>query len=139
MKRLAVAVVISAISLMLLGAAVAAPPGAVRGSFSKGVLASYDDMSPYISGSDAWCKWSANGVMVHVTIRNRSVERVKVYLKPRYYLRNGGEHGSSFLGAQDFTINARSSRSVLMNAGTPDGVSGRVPIRKCAPMLYLID
>ena len=57
----------------------------------------------------------------------------------RYYLRGGGEHGSSFLGAQDFDINARSARSLLIDAGIPDDVSGRPAIRKCAPLLYLLD
>ncbi len=47
--------------------------------------------------------------------------------------------GSSFFGAQDFDINARSARSLLIDAGTPEDVSGRPAIRKCAPLLYLLD
>jgi hypothetical protein len=139
MKRLAVALVVSAISLTLLGAAVAAPRGAVRGSFSKGWLASSDELSRYISGKDVWCAWRGDHVVVHITISNRSVESVEATIKPRYYLRGGGEHGSSFLGAQDFTLKARSTRSLLIDAGSPDGVDGRVAIRKCAPLLYLLD
>jgi hypothetical protein len=139
MRKLLVALFAGALFAALVGTAIAAPPGAVRGSFSKGWLASSDEMSRYISGSDVWCAWRGDHVVAHVTLRNRSVERVEATIKPRYYLRNGGEHGSSFFGAQDFKINARSTRSLLIDAGTPDDVSGRPAIRKCAPYLYLLD
>jgi hypothetical protein len=139
MKKVITALVVGAVAVALVGTAVAAPKGAVRGSFSQGWLAKTHDLSRYVSGSDVWCAWKGNHVVVHVTVRNRSVERIEATIKPRYYLRNGGEHGSSFFGAQDYKINARSARSLLIDAGTPEGVSGRVPIRKCAPLLYLLD
>ena len=119
-------------------AATAAPRGAVRGSFTQGLLASSDELSRYVSGSAVWCAWKGDHVIVHVTVRNRSVERVEATIKPRYFIRYGGEHGSSFFGAQSFKINGRASRSLTMDAGRPKGVPARSAIRKCAPMLYLL-
>lgn len=138
MKLVLAVLAVALVSAFSVSAVAAAPPGAVRGSFSQGWLASSDELSKYISGSDVWCAWRGNHVFVHVTIRNRSVERVEATLKPRYYLRGGGEHGSSFLGAQSFKINARSARSITMDAGKPKGISRPVGIRKCAPYLYLL-
>jgi len=129
---------VALVSAFMVAGVTAAPPGAVRGTFTQGWLASSAELSKHISGSDVWCRWQGDHVQVHVTVRNRSVERVEATIKPRYYLRGGGEHGSSFFGAKQYKINARSSRSITMDAGKPKGVSGRVPIRKCEPLLYLL-
>jgi hypothetical protein len=111
----------------------------VRGAFSIGDLASFDDLSQYIRGTNVWCAWKSSHVMVHVTLRNTSVERIKATVKPRYYIARGGEHGSGFLGAKDFTLASGQSRSVLIDAGKPEGTPTGARIGRCAPYLYLVD
>jgi hypothetical protein len=138
MRRLTTLAVTLVAAAALVAVAVAAPPGAVKGDFSQGLLASSDPLAKYISARDVWCAWKGNRVIVHLTVRNRSVERVEATIKPRYFIHNGGEHGSSFFGAKDFLINGGSSRSITIDAGSPKGTPARSRIGRCAPMLYLL-
>ncbi len=105
-------------------AGVSAPPkGAVRGYFSTGFLASSDQLAQYQRGSNVWCAWRGDHVIVHVSLRNTSAEHVTNTIKPRYYIARGGEHGSSFMGAQDFDFNSGELRSLFIDAGHAKGIS----------------
>ena len=113
--------------------------GRVRGSFSIGTLASFDDKAKYIHGSNVWCAWRGSHVLVHVTLRNSSVETIKATVKPRYYIARGSEHGSSFLAGKDYKIVGGRTVSALMDAGRPEGTPTAARIGRCAPYLYLVD
>ena len=119
-------------------ASAAPPKGALRGTFSIGILAQSDQLSKYISASNVWCVWKGDHVIVHVNVRNRSSEHVKATIKPRYEIRNGGEHGSGLTSAKDFGFDARQFRSLWIDAGHPKGVTARTPFSRCAPYLFLI-
>ena len=77
--------------------------------------------------------------MVHVTLRNSSVETITATVKPRYYIARGSEHGSSFLAGKDFKIRGGRSVSALMDAGKPKNTPTGARIARCAPYLYLVD
>jgi hypothetical protein len=57
-----------AISLALSVGALAKPPkGAIRGQFTIGILAKYDDMTKYMRWSNVWCVWRGDHIIVHVS------------------------------------------------------------------------
>jgi len=113
--------------------------GRVGGSFSVGTLASFDDKAKYIRGSNVWCAWRGSHVMVHVTLRNSSIETITATVKPRYYIARGSEHGSSFLAGKDFKLAGGKTRSALIDAGSPKNTPTGARIARCAPYLYLVD
>jgi hypothetical protein len=77
--------------------------------------------------------------MVHVTLHNSSVEKIKATVKPRYYIARGSEHGSSFLAGKDFKLATGRTVSALMDAGKPEDTPTGARIGRCAPYLYLVD
>ena len=89
--------------------------------------------------SSTWCVWKGDHVIVHVNLRNRLAEHVTATIKPRYYIRNGGEHGSGFTSAKDYGFDAGEFRRLWIDAGNPKGVTPRTPISRCAPYLFLIE
>jgi hypothetical protein len=131
----------AALAATLFGASSASggpPSGAVRGSFSIGLLASGDELSQYITGSDVWCAWRGTHVVVHVTLKNSSVETISATVKPRYTIARGSEHGTSFLGAKDYTLKGGQSRPLTIDAGRPAGTPSGARIATCSPYLYLV-
>jgi hypothetical protein len=115
----------------------ASPP--VRGSFTVGSLASFDELAKFIKGSDVSCSWSGKHVVVRLVLTNRSVESIKATIKPRYYIARGSEHGSGFTSSRDFTLRGGQRRTVSIDAGSPEGTPTGARIGRCAPYLYLVD
>jgi hypothetical protein len=118
-------------------AAQAAAP--VRGSFSIGDLASFDDLSKFIRGSNVSCVWQGDRVVVRLTLRNTSIESIKATVKPRYYIARGSEHGSGFTSGKEFRLRGGHSLRVSIDAGSPEGTPRGAKIGRCAPYLYLVD
>jgi hypothetical protein len=139
MKKFVIAAAVAATVAVTTVSAWAQSNGRVRGSFSVGTLASFDDKSDYIHGSHVWCEWRASHVQVHVTLRNTSIETITATVKPRYYIARGSEHGSSFLAGKDFKIAGGRTISALIDAGSPENTPKGARIGRCAPYLYLVD
>jgi hypothetical protein len=135
MRRALVLIAVVAIALPV--AALAKPPrGAVRGTFTVGILAQSDQLSKYLKASAVWCVWRGGKVIVHVNLRNTAVEHVTATIKPRYFIRRGGEHGSGGFG-KDYGFDAGEFRSLWIEED-PKGVPDKTPISRCAPYLFLI-
>jgi hypothetical protein len=119
------------------------PKGAVKGTVSLGFLAKYDDsgLVKRMTYRGAWCAWrkSDKHVIVHVSMKNKSVEHVTATILPRYYIARGGVHGDSpFSASQDKGFDSGEFRSLWLDAGAPKGVRPMAPISKCAPVLYQV-
>ena len=136
--RRLVAVAGVALALSVVSVAIAAPPGAVRGAFSLGTLAKWDERAPYIKGTQVWCAWRGSNVIVNVRVHNSSVETLKVWVKPRYWIARGSEHGSGFTAGDEYTIRGGGSRIILLDAGKPKGTPRGAKIGRCAPYAFTI-
>jgi len=118
----------------------AAPPGAVRGTFTNDCFGCGDsELVSRLSASNVWCSWRGDHVWVHITFRNRTNARLKVTVQPSYLIYLGGKHGSGFGSLTDFKIDAGRVLSWYHDAGKPKGVRAHARISKCEPSLYLLD
>lgn len=111
--------------------------GRISGRFHRDCFAC-GDAAKYIKATNVWCGWSGRDVVIHVTFRNSSVERIKVTWHPSYAVRNGSDHGTGLTSLQDVTLNGGQTKSVLAHQnprGTPKG-SG---LSVCKPSFYLVD
>jgi hypothetical protein len=134
---LTVAAMVSLAAVVVVGEAAATPPkGAIKGRFSRGLF-SGDTLSKHLKSSAVWCAWRGENVIVHVNLKNTSIEHVTASVKPRYFIRNGGEHGSGGFG-KDYGFDGGEFRSLWIDAGKPKGVPKSSPLSKCAPYLFLI-
>ena len=133
------AVVTAIVGFASASASAAQSGGRVGGSFSVGMLAKFDDKAKYIKGSNVWCTWRGSHVIVHVNLRNTSVETITATVKPRYYIARGSEHGSSFLAGKDFKLGGGRRVSALIDAGQPENTPTGARIGRCSPYLYLVD
>jgi hypothetical protein len=128
-----------AAALALVAIAAARPPrGAVRGTFTVGILAQSDQLSKFMRWNNIWCVWRGDHVIVHVSAKNTSAEHVTATIRPRYVIARGGVHGDGFSNAQDKGFDAGEFRSLWLDAGKPKGVAAHSPIARCAPYLFLI-
>lgn len=139
MRRFVIAVAAIAIVGVCSASAWAQSSARVGGSFGLGTLAGFDDKAKYISGSNVWCSWRGKHVIVHVTLRNSSVEKITATVKPRYYIARGSEHGSGFTAGEDIDLVGGKTKSVLLDAGSPQNTPTGARIGRCAPYLYLVD
>jgi hypothetical protein len=132
------------LSLAAVSAALATvPKGAVKGTMTLGFLAKYDDsgLAKRMKYRGVWCAWRKKDghVIVHVSMKNTSVEHVTATILPRYYIAGGGVHGDSpFSAAQDKGFDSGEFRSLWLDAGAPKGTRPMAKISKCAPVLYRV-
>lgn len=130
---------LAAAALALAAAATAKPPkGAVRGTFTIGILAQGDRLTKYMRWSNVFCVWAKDHVLVHVSGKNTSFEHVTATIAPKYVIARGGAHGDGITSHQDKGFDAGGFRSLWLDAGKPKGVQPRTPIAKCAPYLFSI-
>jgi len=99
--------------------------GKILGVFVRGPYDGTIDqagLKRYISTTNVWCAWSNDGhVIVHVTMKNRSIEHVTVNWYPRYAIRGGGIHGDGFSSAESNGFDkgeTRSRRACLSSRGS---------------------
>lgn len=83
----------------------------------------------------AYCAWEGDHVQLHMMIRSSFAARLTVAITPRYYIQNGGQHGTSSGSDVSKGVPARGTVRVSINAGHPAGVANGTPISKCAPRL----
>jgi hypothetical protein len=138
--KLAIAVAsFAAAALLVVAVTTAAPPkGAVRGTFTVGILAQDNPLAKYMRWSNAFCVWAKDHVMVHVSAKNTGAEHVTASIKPRYFIARGGEHGSGLTSGKDYGFDGGEFRSLWIDAGKPKGVTPKAKIARCAPYLFSI-
>jgi hypothetical protein len=144
MSRAAIYAGVVALTLMLASVGAAAlPKGAVKGTLTLGLLAKYNNpLAHRMTYRSVWCAWRSKDkhVIVHVSMKNASVEHVTATLLPKYYIAGGGVHGDSpFSAAQDKGFDAGEARSLYLDAGAPKGVKPYARISKCAPELFNVE
>ncbi len=130
-------IIIAALTLPLAGLA-KPPQGAVRGTFTIGILAQGDALTKYMRFSNVFCVWSRDHVIVHVSAKNTSAEHVTATISPKYWIARGGPHGDGFGSQQDKGFDGGEFRSLWLDAGKPKGVPAKTPIAKCTPYLFSI-
>jgi hypothetical protein len=113
--------------------------GAVLGTFKKDCFGCGDEeLIGLLRASHVWCAWDGDHVIVHITLRNRSNARLKVYVQPSYRIYLGGKHGSGFGSIKDTQIDGRGFKSWYIDVGKPKGVEAKSRITHCIPSLYLL-
>jgi len=100
-----------------------------RNGFGIGQLA------PKIRTRDTYCGWSGKHVIVHVTMRNTSAERVTVQWYPGYSIVNGNSHGTGLTSVQYTSLNPGQTESVLIGQ-SPKGVTAGTRIARCYPSFF---
>jgi hypothetical protein len=76
-------------------------------------------------------------VIVHVVMRNDSVEHVTVDWHPSYVIEGGAEHGAGLTAVQSDGFDA-GERRVLDAEQDPEGVAAYAPIAECKPSFSVI-
>jgi hypothetical protein len=134
-----ISILVAVIAALALTTAVAAlpPKGAVRGTFTIGILAEGSPLLRYVRFSNVFCVWVRDHVFVHVTIRNSGAEQVTLEIVPRYFIARGGEHGSSLGGHESVKVGR--FRSAWIDAEKPKGTPRGARISRCAPYLFSIE
>jgi hypothetical protein len=116
--------------------------GKILGVFVRGPYDGTIDQSGlkrYISTTNVWCAWSNDGhVIVHVTMKNRSIEHVTVNWYPRYAIRGGGIHGDGFSSAESNGFDKGETRS-LHSKQSPKGAPKFTRIAWCRPHFQMIE
>lgn len=131
------------LTLVLAGTAVAAiPPGAVKGTMTLGFIAKYDEggLAKKMRWSNVWCAWNKKDkrVIVHVNMKNTSVEHVTAYIYPKYSIAGGGVHGAGLSSVESKGFDAGEFRSLRFSE-EPKGVRPMARIAKCMPELQMVE
>jgi hypothetical protein len=144
-KRFLVYGLIGAIALAISGVALGAPKstlagpitGKVRGLFNRNCLICDSRLKRFIKTTNAWCAWQDGKVLVHVTMRNTSVEHVTVNWHPSYVIARGGEHGAGVTSVESSGFDAGELRQLIAKED-PKGVRDGARISKCKPSFSTI-
>jgi hypothetical protein len=112
--------------------------GKVKGRFHRDCLLCDETLVSYISTSDVWCGWRDEKVIVHVVMRNDSVEHVTVNWHPSYVIEGGTEHGAGLSATQSDGFDAGETRE-LEAEQDPEGVTPYAPIGECKPSFSVIE
>jgi len=112
--------------------------GKVTGRFGRDCLLCDETLASYVSTSDVWCGWRDEKVIVHVVMRNDSVEHVTVNWHPSYVIEGGTEHGAGLTAVQSDGFDA-GERRVLGAEQDPEGVAPYARIGECKPSFSVIE
>jgi hypothetical protein len=112
--------------------------GRVAGSFARDCVLCDRQLVRFIQTSDVWCGWQDGKVLVHVRMRNDSVEHITVNWHPAYIIARGGEHGAGLGAAQSDGFDAGETRSLTAEQ-EPEGVPIGSRIAKCKPSFSIIE
>ncbi len=112
--------------------------GKVRGIFARDCLLCDRQLARFIRTSDVWCGWRGDTLLVHVRMRNRSVEHLTVNWHPSYTIARGGEHGAGLGSVQSDGFDGGESRE-LSAEQEPEGVAPGAKIGKCKPSFQIIE
>jgi hypothetical protein len=112
--------------------------GKVKGRFDRDCLVCDGTLAKYVETSDVWCGWRDEKVIVHVVMRNDSVEHVTVDWHPSYVIEGGAEHGAGLTAVQSNGFDA-GERRVLEAEQDPQGVAAYASIATCKPSFSVIE
>lgn len=112
--------------------------GKVKGRFDRDCLLCDETLAGYVRTSDVWCAWRDEKVIVHVVMRNDSVEHVTVNWHPSYVIEGGAEHGAGLTAVQSDGFDAGEGR-VLEAEQDPEGVTPYAAIGECKPSFSVIE
>jgi hypothetical protein len=136
--------VIVGVASALTGGGHYGPKDAIDGHLSKSCdsltgSCTSPDAARALEASRVWCRWDGDHVVVHARLKNGMAARVSLSITPKYDIKNGGQHGTSFGGDISLSLNAGESRDWVGDAGSPEGVATGTPISSCKPHLDSID
>jgi hypothetical protein len=145
-KQAALVVTAAAVILVVALAAIGAggshygPKDVVDGSLSKtceGLLntCTSPDAAGGLKARSVWCQWNGGHVEVHAILTNTMAASVRLSIVPKYAIKNGGQHGTSFGSDIPVRLGPSESQDWLGDAGAPTGVPAGTPIAKCSPRL----
>ena len=112
--------------------------GKVKGRFDRDCLVCDHTLARYVKTSNVWCGWRDEKVIVHVVMRNDSVEHLTVDWHPSYVIEGGAEHGAGLTAVQSDGFDA-GERRVLEAEQDPEGVAAYASIAKCKPSFSVIE
>lgn len=112
--------------------------GKVEGRFNRDCLVCDSRLKPYVSTSSVWCGWQNGKVVVHVVMRNDSVEHLTVNWHPSYVIEGGGEHGAGLTSVESDGFDAGETRELLAEQ-SPEGVPADSSIEECKPSFSVIE
>ena len=112
--------------------------GKVKGRFDRDCLVCDATLARYVKTSDVWCGWRDEKVIVHVVMRNDSVEHVTVDWHPSYVIEGGAEHGAGLTAVQSDGFDS-GERRVLEAEQDPEGVPAYASIAECKPSFSVIE
>jgi hypothetical protein len=84
------------------------------------------------------CRWNGHRVETQIRVTSHRSHGIKLTISPQYELAAHGSHGGSIEGYKDQGIPARATRVLLVDAGSPQGVSGQPRITSCSPDLVSV-
>jgi len=129
---------VAVLAIVLAGSAWAAvPKNAIPGKFTIGFLFQDDPLAKRLKASSVWCGWRGGKVIVHINLKNRSVEHVTATIQPSYTIKGGSKHGAGFSSLEDFGFDAGEFRSLWIKQ-EPKGTKVGSPLSKCSPSLFSI-
>jgi hypothetical protein len=123
-KLIVFTIVISAMATISSASAAGPITGKILGKFHRNCLLCDGPLKTHIKTSKVWCAWQDGKVLIHVQMRNTSVEHVTVNWHPSYTIRNGGTHGDGLSSVQSNGFDAGEVRQLIAKQdpkGVPDG------------------
>jgi hypothetical protein len=126
-------------ALVTASAALAAGPitGKIRGTFHRNCLLCEGPLKKHIKTSKVWCAWQDGKVLIHVQMRNTSVEHVTVNWHPTYTIRGGGAHGEGISSVQSNGFDSGEVRQLIAKQD-PKGVKDGARLGLCKPSFETI-
>ena len=142
-KRYITAVLGVVAALAFLPSAMAADSAAIHGKItgrfaSASSCFACSDLVRYVKADRVWCAWQGDNVIIHVRLRNTSIEHLTINWHPSYVVRGGGAHGEGLSSLQDSGVNAHASRGVFVTQ-QPKGVPVGSPLSACKPSFYSVE
>jgi len=131
---------VAAAGLVLTSTALASGPitGKIRGTFHRNCLLCDGPLKTHIKTSRVWCAWQDGKLLIHVRMRNTSVEHVTVNWHPTYTIRGGGAHGEGLTSIQSNGFDSGEVRELIAKQD-PKGVRDGSPLGVCKPSFSTID
>jgi hypothetical protein len=111
--------------------------GKVSGSFVRSGCAGCGPLTAKILTSDTYCGWSKRSVIVHVTLRNSSAERVTVLWRPIYSTVEGAPQGRATRSTRETPLRPGETQSLFVSL-TPKGVRPGARLERCSPTLEAV-
>jgi hypothetical protein len=106
--------------------------GRLDGAFVRTGCLGCGQLTAKIATSDTYCGWHGSDVIVHVTMKNTSAEKVTVNWHPSYSIVSGNTHGGGLTSIQSTGLKSGQRESVFVRQA-PKGVTAGSRIARCYP------